>query len=75
MAPDPISERFGKRRNKDKLNDLAKRARGKDDVEEEKEIVKKADQVEPIRTDSTPGRNDPCPCRSGRKYKKCCGAK
>lgn len=22
---------------------------------------------------STPGRNDPCPCGSGRKYKKCCG--
>jgi uncharacterized protein len=20
------------------------------------------------------GRNDPCPCRSGRKYKRCCGA-
>jgi len=20
------------------------------------------------------GRNDPCPCGSGRKYKKCCGA-
>lgn len=20
-----------------------------------------------------PGRNDPCPCGSGRKYKKCCG--
>lgn len=20
------------------------------------------------------GRNDPCPCKSGRKYKKCCGA-
>ena len=20
------------------------------------------------------GRNDPCPCRSGRKVKKCCGA-
>jgi len=19
------------------------------------------------------GRNDPCPCGSGRKYKKCCG--
>ncbi|MGA2644959.1 MAG: SEC-C metal-binding domain-containing protein [Candidatus Sulfotelmatobacter sp.] len=19
------------------------------------------------------GRNDPCPCRSGKKYKKCCG--
>lgn len=23
---------------------------------------------------SQPGRNDPCPCGSGRKYKKCCGA-
>lgn len=22
-----------------------------------------------------PGRNDPCPCGSGKKYKKCCGAK
>lgn len=20
------------------------------------------------------GRNDPCPCKSGRKFKKCCGA-
>ena len=20
------------------------------------------------------GRNDPCPCGNGRKYKKCCGA-
>ena len=24
---------------------------------------------------SAPGRNDPCPCGSGRKYKKCCGAR
>ncbi len=23
----------------------------------------------------TPGRNDPCPCGSGKKYKRCCGAK
>lgn len=22
-----------------------------------------------------PGRNDPCPCGSGKKYKKCCGMK
>ncbi|HXK94534.1 MAG TPA: SEC-C metal-binding domain-containing protein, partial [bacterium] len=21
----------------------------------------------------SPGRNDPCPCGSGKKYKKCCG--
>ncbi|TKB50128.1 PBPRA1643 family SWIM/SEC-C metal-binding motif protein [Ferrimonas aestuarii] len=23
--------------------------------------------------DKTPGRNDPCSCGSGKKYKKCCG--
>jgi uncharacterized protein len=28
----------------------------------------------PIRAAATPGRNDPCSCGSGRKYKKCCGA-
>ncbi len=22
----------------------------------------------------TTGRNDPCPCGSGKKYKRCCGA-
>lgn len=30
-----------------------------------KPIVREADKV---------GRNDPCPCGSGKKYKKCCGA-
>ena len=29
---------------------------------------------EPIRREATPDRNDPCPCGSGKKYKKCCGA-
>lgn len=28
----------------------------------------------PIRAEAVPGRNDPCSCGSGRKYKKCCGA-
>lgn len=28
----------------------------------------------PVKVDATPGRNDPCSCGSGRKYKKCCGA-
>ncbi len=27
----------------------------------------------PVRAGSKVGRNDPCPCGSGRKYKKCCG--
>ena len=25
-------------------------------------------------SDKKAGRNDPCPCGSGKKYKKCCGA-
>lgn len=29
---------------------------------------------EPKRTEPLPGRNDPCPCGSGKKYKKCHGA-
>jgi len=28
----------------------------------------------PIRRDPKIGRNDPCPCGSGKKYKNCCGA-
>lgn len=28
---------------------------------------------EPVRSDKV-GRNDPCPCGSGKKHKKCCGA-
>jgi len=31
--------------------------------------------VKPIHTDTNVGRNDPCPCGSGKKYKKCCAKK
>jgi len=30
-------------------------------------------QGEPVRVEKV-GRNDPCPCGSGKKFKKCCGA-
>jgi len=33
------------------------------------ETVKK----QPVKSTKKPGRNDPCPCGSGKKYKKCCG--
>ncbi len=29
---------------------------------------------QPVKSEKTPGRNDPCPCGSGKKYKKCHGA-
>lgn len=28
--------------------------------------------VDPIRNTPRPGRNDPCPCGSGNKFKRCC---
>jgi uncharacterized protein len=31
-------------------------------------------RVETVHKLAEPGRNDPCPCGSGKKYKKCCGA-
>ncbi|NEX11586.1 MAG: preprotein translocase subunit SecA [Prosthecochloris sp.] len=29
--------------------------------------------AQPVKAEQTPGRNDPCPCGSGKKYKNCCG--
>ncbi len=31
--------------------------------------------VEQARKEHTTSRNDPCPCGSGKKFKKCCGKK
>ncbi len=73
MAGDPMSNRFAKRQKNNKLHQLAEKSRDKDDVEQEKELVEKTEKVEPIRSEAEPKRNDPCPCGSGRKYKKCCG--
>jgi preprotein translocase subunit SecA len=33
----------------------------------------KAEDLKPVRTGAKVGRNDPCPCGSGKKYKKCHG--
>jgi hypothetical protein len=38
-------------------------------------FAKTSHKREPVRAASTPGRNDPCPCGSGKKWKRCCGAK
>lgn len=35
------------------------------------ETLRKREQVRTSRQEA--GRNDPCPCQSGRKFKKCCG--
>lgn len=41
--------------------------------EKRKEIQKGYKESKIVRNDSKVGRNDLCPCGSGKKYKKCCG--
>jgi preprotein translocase subunit SecA len=43
---------------------------GSDVVSEAAAAMEKA---KPVRTGPKVGRNDPCPCNSGKKYKHCCG--
>jgi len=47
-----------------------KEPRGSDMVSEAAEAISKA---KPVRAGPKVGRNDPCPCGSGKKYKQCCG--
>ena len=32
-----------------------------------------SEKKQPVKKGAKVGRNDPCPCGSGKKYKKCCG--
>ncbi len=41
--------------------------------EKRREIAKEYRRACMFVRESEPGRNDPCPCGSGKKYKKCCG--
>ena len=41
--------------------------------EKRKEIQKNYKESRIVRNEEKIGRNDPCPCGSGKKYKKCCG--
>ncbi len=42
--------------------------------EEQSKLFKLQKSSTTIVKDKKIGRNDPCPCNSGKKYKKCCGA-
>jgi preprotein translocase subunit SecA len=44
------------------------------DLPEETEVPEREQRQEPVRREGEKvGRNDPCPCGSGKKYKNCCG--
>ena len=42
--------------------------------EKRKQLYKEQKRSSTVVKESKIGRNDPCPCGSGKKYKKCCGA-
>ncbi len=44
-----------------------------DVVSEAANAAEVAAKAKPVRTGPKVGRNDPCPCGSGKKYKNCCG--
>ncbi len=68
VAPDPKRSRREQKYSESKvdLNDANQEAAAKHDT--------RADQRrEPVRAAKTVGRNEPCPCGSGKKFKNCCG--
>jgi SEC-C motif-containing protein len=47
---------------------------GAETIERVKRFARTSPKREPARAAPIPGRNDPCPCGSGKKWKRCCGA-
>jgi len=62
----------------EKRQDYSKYRTQKDDVGgggggQRPQIPQRQEQhIQPVRVEQKVGRNDPCPCGSGKKYKKCC---
>ena len=68
-APEQSTPRQQYRETKVDLNDPNQQAAASQDTRNRQEGVKR----EPIRAEKKIGRNDPCPCGSGKKYKNCHG--
>ncbi|MDR2924080.1 MAG: DnaJ domain-containing protein [Treponema sp.] len=58
----------------DKYAAIHKKLRGSDGIFYDGDFDDAEDAVPYKRESPKIGRNDPCPCGSGKKYKKCCGA-
>ena len=64
-APEAPAPRQQYQETKQDLTDPNQQAAASRDTREQKH--------EPVRVQKTPGRNDPCPCGSGKKFKNCHG--
>ena len=65
-APEQAPKRNQYKEEKVDLNDPDQQAAAAQDTRAQQ-------KTEPYRAEKTVGRNDPCPCGSGLKYKNCCG--
>ena len=65
-APEQAPKRNQYKEEKADLNDPDQQAAAAQDTRAQQ-------KTEPYRAEKTVGRNDPCPCGSGLKYKNCCG--
>lgn len=66
-APEQRSQRYTEQ--KDDMTDPSQQAAAQQDTRESAEPRRQM----PIHKDKLPGRNDPCPCGSGKKFKNCHG--
>ena len=66
-APEKHSQRFNESKG-DEMVDQGQKAAASNDT---RETARQRPQ--PIKKDKLPGRNDPCPCGSGKKFKNCHG--
>ena len=80
VARDERENRYVKKQQQEKLSELARRGLSKEEIEAEEQLLREAKEVRAkdpdkyqLSAEKQVGRNDPCPCGSGKKYKKCCG--
>lgn len=64
MGKDKLESRYEKNEERKKQRDAL--------VSDDDAPIQDA-PVEQAKSGEAVGRNDPCPCGSGKKYKKCCG--
>ncbi|MFW6237655.1 MAG: SEC-C metal-binding domain-containing protein, partial [Halanaerobiales bacterium] len=57
----------------EKQSDLLRQMKKKQEKEKKKRQTNKKKKHTTVVKPDEPGRNDPCPCGSGKKYKRCCG--
>ena len=71
-APEQHSRRYNEQKadiQEEQMVDRHQQAAAQHDTRETAQQVNRV----PIRKDKMPGPNDPCPCGSGKKFKKCHG--